>query len=233
MHFIDITGHVSGRLTAMWPCGHYGLDRRRIYWMCSCLCGNYHAIEGHAIRKNKTLSCGCQREESHTVHGHSPRKQTTGEYRSWSHMNARCRSRHKNYGGRGISVCARWNPQLGGSFQNFLEDLGSKPSPEYTIERRDNNGNYEPANCYWATRKEQINNRRPQEQIRHMLARVDEIRPLWKAGASKAKILRMFRVSRDSVDKLYEILEELDAIPDNVVPIDVAWMRKSEQEHTK
>jgi hypothetical protein len=87
----------------------------------------------------------------------------TSEYKSWSSMKDRClcitNKDYRNYGARGITICVRWV----NSFENFLEDMGKKPAPEYSIDRKDNNGNYEPGNCRWATKSEQSLSRRKRE----------------------------------------------------------------------
>lgn len=92
-------------------------------------------------------------------HGHARDGHETPEYTAWCAMWARCRQPHRNsyhnYGGRGIRVCARWR-----SFPNFLADMGLKPSSRHSLDRRDNDGNYEPSNCHWATKREQDNNKR-------------------------------------------------------------------------
>ena len=93
-------------------------------------------------------------------HGQAKRGQLTLEYETWHCMKQRCQNpnndRYKDYGGRGIKVCSRWQ-----NFRNFFEDMGKKPGSEYSIDRINNNGNYEPNNCKWSTSKEQANNSRP------------------------------------------------------------------------
>lgn len=142
-------GTVIGDLTVL----DFSHSDNGVWWWTVCVCGRISQFKGTKLRecitKSHFASCGCC--DFH--------KKYPSEYRSWNSMHTRCydksREEYPNYGGRGICVVDRWF-----RFWKFLEDMGPKPKPELTLERKNNDGNYEPNNCEWATRADQNRNKR-------------------------------------------------------------------------
>lgn len=130
------------------------------WWLCICDCGREKAIRSTCIRLRATNSCGCLYKDRPIVHGHSRKLKRSPEYKAWCGMRQRCFNSAdpgwKNYGGRGITVCDKWLK----NFSAFLEDVGRRPSENHSLDRINNDGNYEPENCRWATSAEQNHNTR-------------------------------------------------------------------------
>jgi hypothetical protein len=130
-----------------------------IMWLCRCDCGTEKIIRGSHITNHKTLSCGCYKDKNTSIRNTTHGKSNTRIYKSWAHMVARCNNpndnAYKHYGGRGITVCDEWT-----TFEGFYKDMGSSYRDGLTIDRINNNGNYEPSNCKWSTYEEQGNNKR-------------------------------------------------------------------------
>ena len=143
--FQDLTGRTLGRWYVI---GCHSNNRQgHALWLCRCECGTEKIVSGSNLRSGESTQC---RRCGRKTHGQSG----SPEHVTWKAMLARCKS-HPRYQGRGITVCDRWL-----TFENFFADMGPKPSLAHSIERINNEGNYEPDNCQWATPKEQSRNKR-------------------------------------------------------------------------
>lgn len=152
----NIAGSRFGKLKVL---EFVGYANRRSLWRCRCDCGAICIVRANSLNTGNTRSCGC----IHRKHGATG----TPEWEIWMGMIKRCESpsqpMYRMYGGRGIRVCKRWRH----SFLAFLKDMGKRPSPDYSLDRVDTNGNYTLKNCRWATRTQQQRNRRMNTLITH------------------------------------------------------------------
>ncbi len=178
-------GKRFGRLTVKSSAGRN--KYRQSLWFCLCGCGGSRTVQGYKLTSGETQSCGClQRERTRTAkitHGNTVNGTVTPEYVCWQNMRSRCldpkNKAYKYYGERGISVCERWLS----SFENFLADMGKRPSEKHSIEREDNEGPYCKENCVWATKDVQNSNQR-----QNRIVVVDGLSMTVKAAAQRCRI---------------------------------------------
>jgi hypothetical protein len=165
-------GDIFGRLTVLneEPIRRKPSGQVVRYFKLKCVCGNKVITYLETLTAGRTTSCGCYNKERIAETSkklgetsNNGKRSYTPEYQSWRCMRERClypgNNRWQHYGGRGITICERWLNVKDG-YKNFLEDMGRKPDPSYSIDRIDVDGNYEPDNCRWADNKTQMKNRR-------------------------------------------------------------------------
>jgi hypothetical protein len=160
---LNMEGMRYGRVVAIRECGKSSSGDLK--WLFKCDCENEFIANGYHVRTGKVISCQkCSAErvrKASIKHGES----NSPEFSIWTGIKSRCYNKstkaYKNYGGRGITICNRWLE----SFDNFLSDMGRKPSAKHSIERINNDGNYEPNNCRWVTIEKQANNKRNNRKL--------------------------------------------------------------------
>jgi len=182
--FRDLSGQKFFRWTAL---SYAGKIKGSLRWNCLCECGRFGIIASTHLTRGNSKSCGCFNRDSLIVrsrrHGWSrllvPREP---EYNVWCHIKARCLNpkdkSFDDYGGRGIKVSERWM-----KFENFIEDMGTRPSSLHSIDRLDNDGDYEKENCRWRTKTEQARNKRNTRRI-----------TLWGFTGTIMQIVERFRI---------------------------------------
>jgi hypothetical protein len=166
---IDLTGQRFGRLTVI-ARAENSETRRGARWLCGCECGKTKIIPGNELRRGLIRSCTCLQKEVAGLHArnltYSHGRRKSSIYNIWAAMLQRCMNPNNrgygNYGGRGIKVCKRWL-----RFENFLTDMGERPTG-MTLDRRNNNEGYSPANCRWATPLQQGNNSRKNRLLTYL-----------------------------------------------------------------
>lgn len=151
--FVDLTGKRLNR----WLVLSLSSSGRTVKWLCRCDCGKEKRVRGQHLKNGASRSCGC-----YAVDNHPTKHNATGtpEFMAWTSIKQRCGNiknpSYKNYGGRGIKVCAEWED----SFSLFISDVGKRPSDKYSIDRIDNDKGYNKDNCKWSLRSEQNRNHR-------------------------------------------------------------------------
>lgn len=189
----NILGRAFGWLTVIAETEKRTKHQQRI-WECKCECGATTFVTTTRLIHGTTRSCGCRKQELRLRSVITHNRSKTPEYSSWRSMRERCQNPNSKYypryGGCGIVICERWQ-----TFENFREDMGLRPSLKHTIDRYPNNdGNYEPGNCRWATKKEQSRNTKTNRRLTYNGETKCVVEWAEQLGMSKLVILQRLRL---------------------------------------
>jgi hypothetical protein len=188
--YTSFAGRVFDRLTAIHPAQS---SKRGIYWEFQCQCGKISTHSARKVRGGFIKSCGCLKNELSSARSFKHGLCESSEYRIYASMKQRCHNPeavgYNNYGRRGIKVCDRWLH----SFENFLEDMGRRPSKNHSLDRIDNNGNYEPENVRWATRDQQNINNSTTLYLEHQGIKMTLLEWAYKTGMKYCTLLTRIR----------------------------------------
>lgn len=170
MRFRNLTGQKFGRLVAIKL--HHRDSRGRAHWEFLCDCGEKTIAGGHGVTSGKTQSCGCLNRESQLIRNTTHGMTGTHFYWKWGHMHGRCTNpnieRFKDYGGRGIKILWKSFEEFRDDmYESYLEHVKIHGKTDTTIERTDVDGDYSKENCTWATRKEQMRNKKSNRTLEH------------------------------------------------------------------
>jgi hypothetical protein len=157
---LELAGMKIGRLTVVERVEPPGMSHGKVHWRCVCECGNERTLPSDSLtRRQPNKSCGCYRTEARVAHNTTHGQSDRPEYRVWIGMKKRCENPsaldYPRYGGRGIKVASEWH-----DFAVFYQDVGPRPTPDHSLDRIDNDGDYIPGNVRWATAAEQNANTR-------------------------------------------------------------------------
>lgn len=176
---LELKGKKFGRLTVV----AFSHSTGEVFWNCVCECGNEKVVRATHLSQGRIRSCGCVRDELLIVRRRRHGMKGTAIYGVWQGMKTRCLNPNSEkfhaYGGRGIKICERWM-----DFANFYADMGAAP-PRCSLDRIDNDGDYEPSNCRWSTPKVQANNQRKRRHLENVTW------PLREAAARTAAFLSL------------------------------------------
>lgn len=216
MAFIkDISGQQFSYLTVIGR-NPVNTNNGKPRWNCVCVCGNNVTIASSNLISGSQKSCGCWRKENMSISRKTHGESKTPEYNAWVSMKKRCYNdtseNYINYGGRGIEVCERWKD----SYENFIEDMGHRPTNSHSLERKENNSNYGPDNCVWATPIDQANNRRSNTYFEYNGEKLTIAQLSRKTGISYDTLLNRLE-NRSTVEEAINFIPHSGKKQENVI----------------